>query len=81
LLTNRCNSLRWRESNLDRALNEERDHVTITRAHFGTNKDGDARDLRVTCTLCTVNTIVIRDGKMRDPARGGGACQRDGVAQ
>jgi hypothetical protein len=80
LLTNRCNSLRWWESNLDGALNEERDHVTITRAHFGTNKNGDAGDLRVTCPLCTVNAIMVGDCEMSDPASCSGARKRDGIA-
>jgi hypothetical protein len=80
LLTNRCNSLRGWESNLDGSLNEERDHVTITRAHFGTNKNGDARDLRVARTLRTVNAIMVGDCEMSDPASCGGARKRDGIA-
>jgi hypothetical protein len=81
LLTNRCNSLRWRESNLDGALNEERDHVTITRSHFGTNKNGDAGDLRVAGTLRAVNAIMVGDCEMSDPASCSGARERDGIAQ
>jgi hypothetical protein len=81
LLTNRCDGLRRRESNLDGSLNEERDHVTISRAHFGTNKDGDAGDLRVTCPLCAVNAIMIGDCEMGDAASCSGARERDGIAQ
>jgi hypothetical protein len=81
LLTNRCNSLRWRESNLDGALNEERDHVSIARAHFGTNKNGNARDLRVACPLCAVNAIMVGDCEVGDPTSCSGARKRDWIAQ
>jgi hypothetical protein len=81
LLTNRCNSLRWRESNLDGALNEERDHVSISRADFGTNKNGNAGNLRVTCPLCAVNAIMVGDCEMGDAASRGGARKRDWIAQ
>jgi hypothetical protein len=81
LLTNSCDCLRWRQANLNGTLNEERNEISSSSSHFGPHQDGDPGDLRITRTLCSVNTIVIRDGKMRDPARGGGACQRDGVAQ
>ena len=80
MLTNRCNSLRWWESNLDGSLNEERDHVTITRAHFGTNKNGDAGDLRVACPLCAVYAIMVGDCEMGDAASCSGARERDGIA-
>jgi hypothetical protein len=81
LLTNRCNSLRWRESNLDGALNEERDHVSISRADFGTNKNGNVGDLRVACPLCAVNAIMVGDCEMGDAASCSGARERDGIAQ
>jgi hypothetical protein len=81
LFTNRCNCLRWRESNLDGALNEERDHVSITRADFGTNKNGNAGDLRIAGTLRAVNAIMVGDSKMGDAASCSGARERDGIAQ
>ena len=81
MLTNRCNSLRWRESNLDGSLNEERDHVSITRADFGANKNGDAGDLRVAGPLCAINAIMVGDCEMSDPTSCSGARERDGIAQ
>jgi hypothetical protein len=81
LLSNCCSGLRWWESNLDRALNEECDHVTIPRAHLGANDDGDAGYLRVASTLRTVNAIMIGDCEMGDPAFCSGARERDGIAQ
>jgi hypothetical protein len=81
LLTNRCNSLRWWESYLDGALNEERDHVSISRADFGTNKNGNAGDLRVTCPFCAVNAIMVGDCEVGDPTSCSGARKRDWIAQ
>jgi hypothetical protein len=81
LLTDRCSGLRWWEPSLDGALNEERDQVAITRAHFGANKDGDAGGLRIARTLRTVNAIMVGNCEMGDSSSCSGTRERDWIAQ
>jgi hypothetical protein len=81
LFANGRNCLCWRKANLDWTLNKEGNQISATSPNFRADEYGDPWDLRITRALSTVNTVVVCDSEVRDPARSRGACQLNWIAE